>query len=416
MDDFNTLYNRLQSRCPAVGPILAQQLISDSWHVLQSRREWSWRRRNAIFAPPNIYITGTVSTNVSTGQPTLITGIGTAWTAQMIGQQIRVGGLTNPYYTINTVLSATALTIDLPWAGAEAVSQPYQILQVYYPVPQDFNYFVVALSPKDGYKLWTNLTQVELALIDPQRTDTGQTYAVAFRDYTATYNGTIGPVMPCGALGSPPISTTTNGYSYVAPATYIVRVVAGGVTGTATWQWMRGGMLDWAPTIPTNDSAQDLMDGVQIYWPVSNGPYTAGDLFIINAVPGVTQGTPRYELWPAPTYNGYVYPYIYIAKESDISAAAPSLPPFVANRGEVLLELALAACARFPGTDDEHPNIYYSLPLAKTHEDRAERLIWDMERNDEEVGLTNVTYETWPFGGPFQDGGWQQRHAPYLYG
>src|ERR1017187_2631317 len=100
MDDFNNLWKRLLNRCPNVGPVLAQQLVNDSWHVLQADQEWSWRRRGSTFAPPNQYITGLASTNVATGSPTLITGSGTAWTPSMIGQQIRIGGLLYPFYTI----------------------------------------------------------------------------------------------------------------------------------------------------------------------------------------------------------------------------------------------------------------------------------------------------------------------------
>src|SRR5512142_1457386 len=99
MDDFNSLWQRLQNRAPQVGALLAQQLINDSWHTLQARREWSFRRRHGTFAPPNTYTTGQATTNVGAGQPTLITGTGTTWTQQMIGTQIRIGGLLYPFYT-----------------------------------------------------------------------------------------------------------------------------------------------------------------------------------------------------------------------------------------------------------------------------------------------------------------------------
>ena len=98
-DNFNTLWNRLQNRC-ALGPVLAQQLVNDSWHTLQAMEEWSWRRRSFTIAPPDLYATGTVSTNVTAGNPFLLTGVGTVWTSAMIGQQIRIGGLLYPYYTI----------------------------------------------------------------------------------------------------------------------------------------------------------------------------------------------------------------------------------------------------------------------------------------------------------------------------
>lgn len=410
-DNFNTLYNRLMSRAPLVGPALAQQFINDAWQTLQSRRAWSWRRRSGTIAPPALYNTGTASSNVLTGNPTLITGVGTTWTAAMIGSQIRVYGLLTPYYTITAVLSATSLTIDQPWAGDDVTSQPYQILKIYYSFPDDFGYWYSIVSIKDGYQLWTDCTEADINLLDPQRTNQGQTYAIAFRDYTSQLGGIIGPVVPVAAVGSVPISTTSYGYTYVADATYIVQVVAGGASGVATWKWMRSGQTIFQPAQTSDSDPQDLADGVQVYWPV--GTYTAGDLFIINAQSLVTQSGPRYELWPGPTYTGYLYPYIYIAREYEISPAQPSLPPFIANRGEVLLEMALEKCALWPGPDTDHPNPYFNLTLAKMHASKAEMLLWDLERNDEEVGVTNVTYQSYPFyPSPWEDGSYQQRHAP----
>lgn len=415
MDNFVTLSNRLLNRCPAVGFPLAQQLINDSWRTLQSRREWSFRRRSGTFAPPDLYQTGTASTNVAAGNPNVITGIGTAWTQAMVGSQIRIGGLLYPYYTIVGWQSATSILIDQPWAGNDVVAQPYQILQIYYPVPADFGFWYVIVSIKDGYRLWTNITQSDLALLDPQRTNYGQTYTASFRDYTPQLGGVIGPVIPITSPSDPaPISTTSTGYSYIANASYIIEVVTGGISGTATFKWLRAGQTAFQPTIATADTAQDLQDGVQIYWP-DGVTYVSGDQFVVNAQANATQSGPRYELWPAPTFSGYLYPYIYIAKEYDLTVDQPQLPPFVANRGEVLLEMALASCARYPGADAEHPNVYFNLALATMHETNAMAMIYDLERNDEEVGVSNITYQEYPFyPAPWLDGSWQQSHAPFM--
>lgn len=417
MDDFNSLSSRLLSRCPNVGIELSRQLVNDSWQTLQAYREWSFRRRGGTFAPPNLYAVGSASTNVAIGAPTLITGLGTNWTQQMVGTQIRIGGLLYPFYTIVGWLSATALLIDQPWAGPDVVNQSYNILQCFYPVPADFNYFYTAVSIKDGYRLWTNVTEADLAIMDPQRTNFGQTYAVAFKDYSPTYGGVIGPVVPVTSPTDPaPISTTSVGFTYVANATYILQVVGGGVSGTATFQWMRAGQTAFQPVMITADTAQDLMDGVQVYWP-DGVTYIANDIFIINCVSQIQAGVPRYELWPAPTFSGYLYPYIYISKESSLTVQQPQLPPFVANRGEVLLEMALQKCAEFPGADADHRNIYYDLRQAKYHGDKVRDMLIDLERNDEEVGVTNVDYQMYPYApSPWMDGQWQQTHSPFLNG
>lgn len=414
MDNFNTLSQRLLNRCPQVGIVLAGQMVNDAWRTLQARRDWSWRRKSSTFAPPTAYSTGVVSTNVSTGSPTLITGTGTAWTQDMIGRQIRAGGLLYPYYTIIGWLSATQILIDQPWSGPDISGQAYQILQCYYPVPADFGYFEVAVSIKDGFRLYHQATEQELALYDPQRSTQGQTYAIAFRDFSSSYGGVIGPVVPVTSPTSPsPISTTTFGYSYPANASYIVQVVTGGVTGVATFQWLRAGQTTFQPTVTTDTAPQDLSDGVQVYWP-DTLTYNAGDLFVINCQALVTEGVPRYELWPAPTFSAYLYPYIYFMKEYDITAQNPTLPPPIANRGEILLEMALEKCATYPGADVDHPNPYFNLTLANYHRQRVDEMMIYLEDNDQNIGVSNITYAEMPYAGPFQDGGWQQRHAPFL--
>lgn len=413
MDDFNTLSNRLLNRCPAVGIILAQQFVNDSWQTLQSRREWSWRRRFGTFAPPNLYNTGTVSTGVGAGNPTVLTGTNTAWTPDMIGRQIRVGGLMYPYYTIVGWNSATEILIDTPWSGPDVVNQTYQMVQIYYTMPEDFGYFNYVVSIKDAYKLWTNLTETDLAMLDPQRTNTGQTYAIAYRGFNQQYGGSISQPIRMIGTGGAPISTTSYGYTYVADATYIIQILSTGASGVATFQWARSGQSSFVGPIVTSETAIDLADGVMLYWPTGR-TYTAGDVFAVNCVSSVTSSAPQYELWPAPTFNGYLYPYCYFAKEYALTPQNPKLPPFIANRGEVLIEMALEKAASFPGTDSQNPNPYYDLKLAVYHRQNAKDLIEDLERNDEEVGVTNITYQTYPFyPAPWLTGQWQQTHAPF---
>lgn len=417
MDDFNSLSNRLQARCPGVGILLAQEMVNDAWQTMQARREWSWRRKFGVFSPPTMYVTGFASTNVGSGDPTLVSGTGTVWTQSMVGRQIRIGGLLFPFYTIVAVLSPTSLLLDSPWAGDDVVNQSYQILQAYYPVPTDFGYMYCVVSIKDSYRLWTNVTENDLAILDPQRTNFGQTYSAVYRGFTPLYGGIIGPVIPVtNPLSNSPVSTTSTGYSYVVNATYIIQVVTGGTVGTATFKWLRSGQIAFSAPVLTSLSAQDLSDGVQIYWPAAVS-YTSGDLFIINCVSQVSQSVPYYELWPAPTFSAYLYPYIYTAKETALTVEQPQLPPTIANRGEVLLEGALQKCAEFPGTGMGSPNIYYNLNQAKYHMGRLEMMMEDLMRNDEEIGVSLIDYESYPFApAPWDTGQWQQTHAPYLNG
>jgi hypothetical protein len=416
MDNFITLYNRLLSRCPAVGPELAKQLINDSWHTLQSRREWSWRRRHNTFAPPNLYNAGSASTNAAIGNPTVITGFNTDWSPSMIGRQIRVGGLLYPFYTIVGYQSPTSIVIDEPWAGPDVAGQAYDILGAYYTVPDDFGYFYAVVSIKDSYRLWTDITEADLAILDPQRTNFGQTSAVAFKDYTPIYGGNISPVISSSPTIVAPVSTTSTGYSYPLNSTFIVQVLSGGISGVATFQWMMSGQTAFTGPVFTSDQPTDLAYGVQVYWP-DGVAYVPSSIFIINCQAQISTGAPRYELWPNPTFSGYLYPYIYIAKESDLTIQQPQLPPFIANRGEVLLEMALEKCAEYPGADDEHINIYHDLRQAQYHANKVKDMLIDLERNDEEVGVSLIDYQIYPYyPAPWLTGDWQQTHAPFLNG
>lgn len=417
MDNFNTLSNRLLSRCPNVGILLAQQLVNDSWHQLQGMREWSFRRRSSCFAPPNLYNSGAASTNVASGNPVIITGLNTTWTADMIGRQIRIGGLLYPYYTIVGFNSPTQLVIDKPWFGPDVTNQSYTINQIWFPTPDDFGYMYVIVSVKDGYKLWTSLTEADLAMLDPQRTNSGQTYAAAFYDYTAQSMGVVGPAVNASSPTDPtPISTTSYGYTYPVDATYIIQVTTGGSVGTAQFQWMRAGQTSFTGPVVTTEDAQELANGVMVYWPAGVN-YVLGDIIVINCTALVSQAVPRVELWPGPTFNGYLYPYIYIAKEYDLTQQQPNLPPFIANRGEVILEMALQKCAEYPGSNAEDLNIYHDLRQAAYHGAKVRDMLVELERNDEEVSESNVTYQNYPFApGPWLDGNWEQQHAPFLNG
>jgi hypothetical protein len=417
-DNFTTLWNRVLSRAPGVGPILAQQLINDSWHELQAREDWTFRRRSFTIAPNLVVNNGSVSTNVSTGNPFLISGNQTTFAQAMVGRQIRVSGLNYPYYTIQGVLSPTELLMDQPWAGADVSAQSYQILNVYIPMPQDFHHIYSMVDIQNAVRIWPFATENELTVWDPQRSSIGQVSAAVFLDYyQPSQTGNIGPVIPVTSPTDPtPVATAPNGFTYPANATYIIQVVAGGASGVATFQWMRAGQQSFQPVQVTTDYAVALSDGIMLYWP-DGVSYVPGDLFVLNASAAPATGAvPRYELWPPPSYNGYLYPTIYIAKESDLSAQSPNLPPFVANRGEVLLEMALQKAATFPGSVGQ-PNPYYDLKLSGWHQSRVNEMLIDFTANDKNTGIYDFDYDGMSYAfGPWFDARWQQAHAPTYTG
>ena len=407
IDTFTTLWNRLLLRAPAVGPALSQDYVRDCFQQLAERRTWSWRRGTSSFYPHIFYNTGTATTTY--GSP-YITGSGTTWDVSWVGAQFRGGAIPSafPTYTILAVLSPTSILLDNPWAGASTSDLQYQIFQCYFPVPSDFKSFESLTNPTNSYKIWTQLTQADLDLMDPQRVTSGVVYGAALFDYTQNYQGEIGSVLQVGGTGASPVSTTSQGYSFPVASTYVVQITTGGTVGSVVFEWKQdSGSYTTGVAVP-DSSPIDLSNGVQVYFPA--GTYVTGDIFIINCTAEATPSVPRYELWPRPINAFYVLPYLYIKLLPELTDSQPQLPPFVAQRGDVLIEMALEKCAQFPGTATT-PNPYYNLALAREHAAKAAMLIQELEKYDDNTGSQDITYQNLPYAGPFFDGSWMQTHA-----
>jgi len=143
----------------------------------------------------------------------------------------------------------------------------------------------------------------------------------------------------------------------------------------------------------------------------------SGQAYLVSArdyaIPsGQTIPVPRYEIWPH-LKSAYVLPYLYTARPTDLPDTGSTLPRRV--RGDLLLEMALAECALWPGPSSDKKNPYFDVRLAKIHEDKAEFMINELERQDDEVWLQNVSYSYFsqlPWSpGPFGDASWIQKHA-----
>lgn len=115
---------------------------------------------------------------------------------------------------------------------------------------------------------------------------------------------------------------------------------------------------------------------------------------------------PRYEWWPH-QQSEYVYSAWFIRRPPDLSDPQAMIPRNV--RGNVLLELALAQAARWPGPDAEHRNVYFDLRLAMQHDARGEVGIREMEVVDDSIYETDAWYDS-PPNIFIADARWLQRH------
>lgn len=124
-----------------------------------------------------------------------------------------------------------------------------------------------------------------------------------------------------------------------------------------------------------------------------------------------TPPLPRYEMWPHQQSN-YVYPFLYEARFTDLDDANATLPRFI--RGDMLMEMALAEAARWPGPSKELGNPYFNLQLASMHDLKAEQMIMEAERQDDEVFEADLRYATinLPYAPlPWADAAFLQSHG-----
>lgn len=192
LDTFAEIWNRVKLRCPMADPSLLQDWTTDVFRDIVERRTWSWGWAMGEFLFNAVTNSGSV--NVTFNNPT-VTGVGTSWTTALQGQQFRTGAQ-SPIYTVLTVNSTTSLTLSLDgvnvaqWGSTTGTNVPYQIYNAYQIVPSNFKEFISVIDPQMNWRLRTNVTRVEIDTIDPQRSNTGVSYAVVDASYTGATSPT----------------------------------------------------------------------------------------------------------------------------------------------------------------------------------------------------------------------------------
>lgn len=405
-DSFIQTWNKTILRCPSLSPKLAQDFVVNAFRRLAEVRRWSWLVKYGQFIAPDVYNTGTVT--VVQGSAT-VTGSGTTFTSAMVGRQFRIG-LGAPIYTVATFVSATVITLDSVYGDVSAAVAAYSIFQCFFTVPNDFHSFITMWDASYNWQLILDVPQSDLNQRDAQRSNTGNSYAVSFRDYTSTAAGAVGLVVQAVGSGNDPVSGGT--YTGPTDATFVVEITTTGTPGTAVYKWNKnGGTYTTGVTTSGAGTAQSLQDGVTIQFPLAVS-YTSGDVFVFSVQQGSAPGLPRYELWPYQMGN-HVYPFLYEARPTDIDQTGSVIPNFI--RGDVLVEMALADIAMWPGASVEAKNVYFNPQTAAYHQNRADVMIGVLERQDEEVWMQQISTQYpqlgWGIASPLGDASWIQSHS-----
>ncbi len=405
-DTYTQVVGRVQLRCPLASRFLAEDWVRNAFRKIYRRRRWSWLMKYGQFLFPLITNTGTVTVTRSS---TIVTGSGTSFTSTLAGQQFRTG-TTYPIYTIESVQSATQLTLTVPWGGATDSTQNYQIYQAYVTVPSDFHAFISVYDPNFNWQLLTDFTQNQLNAADAQRANSGNAYLLAWLDFTQQSIGVVAQPVQVEGTGDSPGSSGV--YTGPVNALFTVELTTTGVPGTAVYKWKKNeGAYTTGVTTSASGAAQTLQDGVQVYFPTGFS-YTSGDVWVISTTAGANAGLQRFEVWPH-LQMLYVLPFLYETVPPDVSDPGASIPRSIT--GDILLEGALADAASWPGPSTDKPNPYYRLELSDRHTKRFEAMVNELEVRDEDMAMQNVTYQAC-MGLPFAptpalgDSNWLQTH------
>lgn len=136
-------------------------------------------------------------------------------------------------------------------------------------------------------------------------------------------------------------------------------------------------------------------------------PYSVASRKLATA--GSLAGRIQYELWPYQTSQAN-YPYFYMRRPEVLDESTALLGP-LATDGNILVTLALADCAKWPGLEGKK-NPYFNLALASQLQKDADEQLDRLQVLDEEVymsWMSTINHYSWA---PFpQDSKFFQSHA-----
>lgn len=140
------------------------------------------------------------------------------------------------------------------------------------------------------------------------------------------------------------------------------------------------------------DLKQDALNTYDAQRSAQGSAYVVADYDYTNLALGgqaISPPLPRFEIWPHQVTQK-TFPFLYESRPPDLDDAGATLPRFIP--GNVLMEGALAQCAKWPGPDSAHKNPYFNLQLAQIHNTAFAKMIRELEVQDDEVYSRDVDY------------------------
>ena len=177
--NFREMIGEITSWNPNIDPMLAGKWINNYYRKVIDLRSWyglKLRGQVNVMQPVN---NGQVTVQFNNPQ---VTGIGTNWTAALIGKQFRTG-FTFPYQTITNVISPTLLQLETPFGGPGATTG-YQIVECYIDFGSNIKRLLWAVNQQQGWPMEVNMPVQTINSWDVWRQSLGWSTCFAVRSAT----------------------------------------------------------------------------------------------------------------------------------------------------------------------------------------------------------------------------------------
>ena len=168
---FGETWRKVALQASAVPPLLCRQYVLDAFKEACDGRQWGFLRVETQFqtlAAREVTVTVTQDSDA-------ITSSTADFLATDVGRQIRISGAPNPFYTIAAVASASAATLDQPYAQASATDATASIVNAYLTLPEDFGGFRLLRNPAVNRFMPWWYTDEWLNVVDAMRFQTDST-------------------------------------------------------------------------------------------------------------------------------------------------------------------------------------------------------------------------------------------------
>jgi hypothetical protein len=355
---------------PSYDKTLCEQDINDSIRMLMGRRNWSGLVVYGILSVPAQYATGTVTV---TQNSNVVTGVGTVWpfndvvNTTLLTATIEAGIIDFQPTALTGIVPGIWVTIDGGNAGEEAV-------------------FVMSVNAAAAtFQAACTKTHTSGVTITSG--------SMAGRQFRINSNS---PFVTAVGFTSATRMLINQGWPYLSLATQSYEI-------TMVYASLGQDVKEVLTMVNPDRQYQFIVNAAKVQLDaddprraISQMPYK---LAFHTTDPA---GAPLWEMWPRPT-SVAAYPFFYIKATTPLISENDILPNGI--RSDVVVKLAKAEAARWPGHKVIDGGIYYDPRLADSLVAEAERDIGYMKNEDDSTAIMQLVYQyrKWRYGGPGPD-------------